>query len=104
MIRESAPAKVNLILHVGRRRADGLHDICSLFASLDLADHVTVEPAGADEVICAGVGGPNLAQAAVEALRADAARELPPLRVTIDKRIPVAAGLGGGSADAAAVL
>ena len=51
-----------------------------------------------------GVEGPNLALAAVERFRAEAAPELPPLRVTIDKRIPVAAGLGGGSADAAAVL
>lgn len=112
MIRETAPAKVNLILQVGRRRSDGLHDICSLFASLELADDVTVETVAADdqtvdaadEVICAGVSGPNLAQRAVEAFRSTAAGGLPPLRVTIDKRIPVAAGLGGGSADAAAVL
>jgi 4-diphosphocytidyl-2-C-methyl-D-erythritol kinase len=107
MITELAPAKVNLVLHVGARRADGLHDLCSLFASLELADGVTVEPTGADEVVCPGVSGPNLAQAAIEAFRqapVAAAAELPPLRVTIDKRIPVAAGLGGGSADAAAVL
>jgi 4-diphosphocytidyl-2-C-methyl-D-erythritol kinase len=57
-----------------------------------------------DEVVCPGVAGPNLAAAAVEAFRAKAAPDLPPLRVTIDKRTPVAAGLGGGSADAAAVL
>jgi 4-diphosphocytidyl-2-C-methyl-D-erythritol kinase len=109
MITEVAPAKVNLVLHVGPRRADGLHDLCSLFASLDLADGVTVEPAKADDVVCRGVSGPNLAQAALEAFRAataglDPAIDLPPLRITIDKRIPVAAGLGGGSADAAAVL
>src|SRR4051812_38957676 len=103
MIRETAPAKVNLVLHVGPRRGDGLHELASLFASLDLADDVTVEPAGQDEVLCAGVEGPNLAQAALEAFRA-ASGELPPLRVVIEKRIPVAAGLGGGSADAAAVL
>jgi 4-diphosphocytidyl-2-C-methyl-D-erythritol kinase len=107
MIRETAPAKVNLVLHVGPRRDDGLHELCSLFASLELADDVTVEPAAADEVVCPGVSGPNLAAAAIDAFRArSAARgaDLPPLRVTIDKRIPVAAGLGGGSADAAAVL
>jgi len=104
VIRERAPAKVNLLLHVGPRRADGLHELCSLFASIDLADELTVEPADADEVVCPGVEGPNLALAAVERFRADAAPELPPLRVTIDKRVPVAAGLGGGSADAAAVL
>ena len=104
MIRERAPAKVNLLLHVGRRRSDGLHDICSLFASIDLADELTVEAAEADEVLCQGVDGPNLAQVAVELFRAEAAPELPPLRVSIEKNIPVAAGLGGGSADAAAVL
>ena len=104
MISERAPAKVNLVLHVGGPRADGLHELCSLFASIDLADELTVEQADADEVVCAGVAGPNLALAAVERFRAEAAPELPPLRVVIDKRIPVAAGLGGGSADAAAVL
>ena len=109
MIRELAPAKVNLVLQVGPRRADGLHELCSIFASLELADEVTVDPAGAaagpDEVVCPGVTGPNLASAAAAAFR-DAAPEasLPPLRITIEKRIPVAAGLGGGSADAAAVL
>jgi 4-diphosphocytidyl-2-C-methyl-D-erythritol kinase len=102
MIRETAPAKVNLVLHVGPRRADGLHELCSLFASLELHDVVTVEPADVDEVVCAAVGGPNLAAAAVEAYRSQA--DVPPLRVTIEKQIPVAAGLGGGSADAAAVL
>jgi 4-diphosphocytidyl-2-C-methyl-D-erythritol kinase len=110
MIRELAPAKANLVLHVGPRRADGLHELCSIFASLELADEVTVETAAADQVVCPGIEGPNLAGAAVEAFR-DATRDdasaptlLPPLRVTIEKRIPVAAGLGGGSADAAAVL
>ena len=104
MIRERAPAKVNLLLHVGPRRADGLHELCSLFASIDLADELTVETADVDEVVCAQVEGPNLAITAVERFRAEAAPDLPPLRVTIEKRIPVAAGLGGGSADAAAVL
>ena len=104
MISEHAPAKVNLLLHVGPRRGDGLHELCSLFAAIDLADAVMLEPADADEVVCAGVARPNLAQAAVELFRAEAAPDLPPLRVVIEKRIPVAAGLGGGSADAAAVL
>jgi 4-diphosphocytidyl-2-C-methyl-D-erythritol kinase len=104
VIRERAPAKVNLLLHVGPARTDGLHELCSLFASIDLADELTIEPADADGVRCEGVAGPNLALAAVEQFRAHAAPALPPLQVTIDKRIPVAAGLGGGSADAAAVL
>ena len=104
MISERAPAKVNLLLHVGPRRDDGLHELCSLFATIDLADDVAVEEAAADEVVCEGVTGPNLALAAVERFRTEAAPELPPLRIVIEKRIPVAAGLGGGSADAAAVL
>ncbi len=105
MIAERAYAKVNLVLRVGAPRPDGLHPICSLFASLDLADEVLVAPAERDEVVCAGVEGDNLATAALSAFREAAAdAELPPLRVDIRKRIPVAAGLAGGSADAAAVL
>lgn len=102
---ERAPAKVNLALHVGPRRGDGLHFLSSLFASIDLHDEVTLEPADVDEVVCPGVDGHNLAAQALGAFRAaapDAA--LPPMRIEIAKRIPVAAGLGGGSADAAAVL
>jgi 4-diphosphocytidyl-2-C-methyl-D-erythritol kinase len=106
-VQESAPAKVNLVLHVGQPRADGLHELCSLFASVDLADAVTVGPSasGRDEVECSvPIEGPNLAASALVAFRNAAPRQPPPLRVQIEKRIPVAAGLGGGSADAAAVL
>lgn len=102
MIVERAPAKINLILHVGPVRRDGLHELCSLFASLDLADTLTVEEAPADEVICAGVDGPNLVSNALGEFRTLA--QLPPLRIVIEKLIPVAAGMGGGSADAAAAL
>jgi 4-diphosphocytidyl-2-C-methyl-D-erythritol kinase len=102
-VAERAFAKLNLILHVGRRRVDGLHPLGSVFASIDLCDELEVEPAGQDRVDCAGVDGANLAGAAVTAFRRRVP-ELPPLNVRIDKRIPVAAGLGGGSADAAAVL
>ena len=103
MLRELAYAKLNLVLHVGRPRDDGMHPICSLVASIDLADQVTAEPkeAGGDTVECRGVAGHNLAARALEEFRSRAGTELPPLAVTIEKRIPVAAGLGGGSADAA---
>lgn len=105
MIVEQARAKANLVLRVGPPRPDGLHPLCSLFAALDLADEVLVAPANRDEVVCPGVATDNLAAAAVAAFRAAApAATLPPLRIEIRKRIPVAAGLGGGSADAAAVL
>jgi 4-diphosphocytidyl-2-C-methyl-D-erythritol kinase len=105
-VTELAPAKLNLVLQVGPPRPDGMHPVCSLFASLDLADVVSVEPAPgrADSIECAGVEGENLAARALERFRVVAGASLPPLAVTIDKRIPVAAGLGGGSADAAAVL
>jgi len=98
-----APAKLNLCLYLGRRREDGLHELCSLFEPLALADLIEVSAAERDEVSCSGVEGENLVSGALAELRgAGWARE--PLRIEIDKRVPVAAGLGGGSADAAAVL
>jgi 4-diphosphocytidyl-2-C-methyl-D-erythritol kinase len=104
-LQERAYAKLNLVLHVGRPRPGGLHPLCSILASIDLADEVHVGPAGggADSVDCPGVEGPNLAAAALAAFR-ERVPSLLPLGVRIEKRIPVAAGLGGGSADAAAVL
>ena len=90
---------------MGERREDGLHELRSLFCPLLLGDRIEVSdaPGEADEVVCPGVEGPNLAAVALEALRARGWRRAP-VRVEIDKRIPIAAGLGGGSADAAAVL
>ena len=99
----SAPAKLNLCLHLGPRRGDGLHELCSLFEPLALADSIAVAEAERDEVACPGVEGENLAARALTALR-ESGWAHPPLRIEIKKRIPVAAGLGGGSADAAAVL
>ena len=98
-----APAKLNLCLYLGRRRADGLHALCSLFEPLALADLIEVADADADAVVCAGVEGENLAAQALAALR-ERGWARAPLRIEIEKRVPVAAGLGGGSADAAAVL
>jgi|SRR5947208_9224905 len=110
-----APAKLNLCLYLGARRADGLHELCSLFEPLALGDLITLPtlttPGGGqsrmgtelDEVLCPGVEGENLVARALAVLRERGWRH-PPLRVEIKKRIPVAAGLGGGSADAAAIL
>ena len=98
-----APAKLNLCLYLGRAARDGLHELCSLFEPLALADLIAVAEAERDEVLCAGVEGENLAARALAALR-ERGWDAPPLRIEIEKRIPVAAGLGGGSADAAAVL
>lgn len=102
-MRVQAPAKLNLCLFLGPRREDGLHELCSLFEPLALADSIEVSEAAWDEVVCPGVEGENLAAQALAALR-ERGWDGPPLRVEIDKRVPVAAGLGGGSADAAAVL
>lgn len=106
-LRELAPAKVNLCLFLGGTRPeDGRHELVTLFESISLADELelaTAPEATCDEVVCPGVEGPNLVSDALSALR-EARWAAPPVRVEITKRIPVAAGLGGGSADAAAAL
>ena len=98
-----APAKLNLALFVGPTREDGLHELASIFEPLELADELRVSTdGGSDEVICPEVGGPNLVEKALGAMR-EHGWGAPPVRVEIAKRVPFAAGLGGGSADAAAV-
>jgi 4-diphosphocytidyl-2-C-methyl-D-erythritol kinase len=107
-LRSPARAKINLCLFIGPSRPDGRHELVSLMDSLDLCDDVSLElgPPGlrADEVVCPGVTGPNLAAAALAAFRARTGWDGPPLRLRIDKRIPIAGGMAGGSADAAAAL
>ena len=101
-----APGKVNLCLFIGRRRADGYHPLVSLVQPVSLADALELGPApgSADEVVCPGVEGENLAHRALARFRAATGWDGPPVRITIAKRVPVAAGMGGGSADAAAAL
>ena len=102
-----APGKVNLSLYVGAPRADGLHPLVSVVQPVSLADELSLEPArgaAADEVVCPGVEGDNLAGAALAAFRTATGWDAPPQRLTIRKRVPVAAGMGGGSGDAAAAL
>jgi 4-diphosphocytidyl-2-C-methyl-D-erythritol kinase len=111
-VRALAPAKVNLGLFLGPvRPEDGRHELVSVMQSISLADELTLAhaPAGAtqDEIECPGVEGPpvdNLAARALAAFRAETGWNAPPLRLSIVKRTPVAAGLGGGSADATAAL
>ena len=102
---EQAYAKVNLCLFLGPTRADGRHELVTVFDSVRLTDELIASETDAadDEVVCEGVSGPNLVAAALAGLRA-AGWAAPPVRVEIWKRIPVAAGMGGGSADAAAML
>ncbi|MBC7335781.1 MAG: 4-(cytidine 5'-diphospho)-2-C-methyl-D-erythritol kinase, partial [Clostridia bacterium] len=107
VIQIKARAKLNLTLDVLGRRDDGYHEIKSVMQSLTLADTLTVERIreGIEVVAEPGVpqGADNLVFQAVEALR----RRIPftaGVRITIEKEIPIAAGLGGGSSDAAAAL
>jgi 4-diphosphocytidyl-2-C-methyl-D-erythritol kinase len=101
-----APGKVNLCLYVGAPRADGLHPLVSLVLPVTLADELTLEESDGpgDVVVCPGVEGENLAARALAEFRAVTGWDGPPQRLTIDKRIPVAGGMGGGSSDAAATL
>jgi 4-diphosphocytidyl-2-C-methyl-D-erythritol kinase len=105
------PAKINLQLSVGPPRADGYHDLVTVFHAVSLFDEVSVTPADSDSVLVTGEGanlvpadGDNLALRAVNAMRAAVPGIDEPVRVAIKKRIPVAAGLAGGSADAAGAL
>jgi 4-diphosphocytidyl-2-C-methyl-D-erythritol kinase len=105
---EAAPAKVNLALHLRRRRPDGYHDLETLFAFTDFGDSLSVRVADGLSLTVGGpfaaaVEGDNLVLRAARALAA-AAGCAANAALTLDKRIPVAAGLGGGSADAAATL
>ncbi|MEP9401086.1 4-(cytidine 5'-diphospho)-2-C-methyl-D-erythritol kinase [Sphingomonas sp. VNH70] len=110
MIVENAPAKLNLALHVRGRRADGYHELETLFAFVRDGDRVTIAPAAADSFAITGPfaatlsgEGDNLVTRARDAFRA-AFGPGRPLAITLDKHLPVASGIGGGSADAAATL
>jgi 4-diphosphocytidyl-2-C-methyl-D-erythritol kinase len=105
-----APAKVNLELMVGPQEPDGFHHLATVFQAVGLHDDVTVEPAGDWGITINGpyaelvpADGTNLALRAARLL-ADAAGIEVPVHITIDKDIPVAAGMAGGSADAAGAL
>jgi 4-diphosphocytidyl-2-C-methyl-D-erythritol kinase len=103
-LRALAPAKVNLSLFLGGAREDGRHRLVTVFESLSLADTLELEVTGTEDlVVCPGVEGENLASRALAGLRARG-WDGPAVRVQIVKRIPVAAGMAGGSADAAATL
>ena len=105
-LRALAPGKVNLCLFLGGTRADGRHELVTLFQPVSLADEVSLETvgaSGADAVLCPGVEGPNIVERALAELRARG-WDGPRVRIEITKHIPVAAGMAGGSADAAATL
>lgn len=107
---ERAPAKINLALHVRRRRADGYHDLETLFAFLTDGDSVSIAPTDAASFTVTGPfaasldgEGDNLVLRAAAVFDAQYGPS-PTLAITLDKHLPVASGIGGGSADAAAML
>lgn len=104
--KETAYAKINLALHVRARRGDGYHELETLFAFVDAGDLLTAHPAAQDKLAVFGqfeqqitVRSDNLVMKALSALP-----HLGGFDVTLEKNLPVAAGLGGGSADAGAVF
>jgi 4-diphosphocytidyl-2-C-methyl-D-erythritol kinase len=101
MSRAPAPAKLNLALVVGPVRPDGKHELATVYQRLNLVDRIELEPAARLQVD--GFAGDTLVRSALETLAGRAGVE-PGWRVRIEKRIPVAAGLGGGSSDAATAL
>lgn len=102
-----SPAKVNLFLRVLRRRPDGYHDLASLFQAIDLFDTLSVAFSAADELVCSDSALPmnrsNLVWKAVDLFRKHT-RLCTPVKVSLQKRIPSQAGLGGGSGNAATML
>ena len=116
MIGAKAPAKINLFFEVGEKRADGYHDVLSVYQSLDLFEEVFVEPAEAWTVSVAGElaqdqlalvpkDESNLVVKAAKALALSVGIDNPqPMHFKIHKRVPAAGGVAGGSADAAAAL
>lgn len=107
MLRVTAPAKLNLHLSIGSRRADGYHDLEGVFHALELADEISIEPADELSLECdidLGVAlTDNLAYRAALAM-GEAFGRRPAVRIHLLKRIPHGAGMGGGSSDAAAVV
>ncbi len=109
---EIAPAKINLALHVTGQREDGFHTLHSLCVFAQLGDQIAISPAASDDLAITGpfgddlpLGRSNLVVRTLEKFRARFPGQLPDgVSIALEKHLPVAAGLGGGSADAAAVL
>lgn len=105
---ETAFAKVNLALHVRGRRDDGRHEIETIYVFCEDGDRLAAEPSAEFELDCSGefawaIASDNLVRRAWQALSERAGKPLG-IRFSLDKRLPVASGIGGGSADAAAAL
>lgn len=109
---QAAPAKINLALHITRRREDGYHELESLIVFAEVGDNLEAEPADVDSLTISGPfaeglesGSSNLVLKAVSAFRSRWPHLIPAgIKLHLIKNLPVASGIGGGSADAAAVL
>lgn len=109
---EPAPAKINLALHIVGQRTNGYHELESLCVFTELCDELTATPSDHDELVLTGPFGKvlrgersNIVLKALSLFRQNYPNVLPDgLRIVLDKALPVAAGIGGGSADAAAML
>ena len=106
-----APAKINLFLHVGAPDADGYHPLCSLLVFADVGDRVSMAPADAPDFRVTGpfaraleAGGDNLVVQAMRQVLAEVRGPRPSVALVLEKLLPVAAGLGGGSSDAGAAF
>lgn len=103
-----APAKINLCLQIGRKHADGYHELTSIVGFTEFGDSLTIKLSETDQLVLRGQfsahidskTSENLVMKAIHILR-DHNHNIPPLEITIDKQIPVGGGLGGGSSDAA---
>lgn len=107
-VRWEAPAKINLSLELRPRDDQGLHPLRSLVQAIEWCDILEIAAADEDSLSISGAdlpeGGDNLVWRAIGELRKEIGRDKPPFAITLTKLVPVAAGLGGGSSDAAASL
>jgi 4-diphosphocytidyl-2-C-methyl-D-erythritol kinase len=114
LVTQHAAAKINLALHVTGRRSDGYHLLETLVVFTEAGDTLTIEPAASDSLVLSGPFGDKLSQhednlvsRARDRLRSEIVangRNAPPVAIHLDKHLPIASGIGGGSADAAAAL
>lgn len=112
--RRFAPAKINLFLHVGDKRADGFHNLLSLVVFADIGDSLSLKPAAKFQLTLEGPFGKALegendnlvlkAARALEAWAKERDHKTEPVAFTLEKNLPIASGIGGGSSDAAAAL
>ena len=106
-----APAKIYLCLKIGKKRSDGYHELASVVGFTEFGDAINIQLSDSDELILSGrfstdvetESSDNLVMKSLNALR-NLSHYIPPLKITIDKQIPVGGGLGGGSSDAATIF